>query len=95
MPGRLPGSRAALARVLRQARLVVSAGSYPAAEARRVVPDLAASLVEIPPGVDAGGIVPLKAAERRAARAAARAARHRPAGHQREPARARARAWTC
>jgi phosphatidylinositol alpha-1,6-mannosyltransferase len=70
VPGRLPGSRAALARVLRGARLVVSAGSYPAAEARRVVPDLTASLVEIPPGVDAGAIVPLRAAERRAARAA-------------------------
>ena len=52
-----------------RARLVVSAGSYPAAEARRVAPDLTASLVEIPPGVDAGAIVPLKAAERRAARA--------------------------
>jgi phosphatidylinositol alpha-1,6-mannosyltransferase len=69
VPGRLPGSQAALARVLRQARLIVSAGSYPAAEARRVVPDLTASLVEIPPGVDAGAIVPFKAAERRAARA--------------------------
>jgi phosphatidyl-myo-inositol dimannoside synthase len=69
VPGRLPGSRAALARVLRGARLVVSAGSYPAAEALRVAPDLTASLVEIPPGVDAGAIVPLKAAERRAARA--------------------------
>jgi len=33
------------------------------------VPDLTARLVEIPPGVDAGAIVPLKAAERRAARA--------------------------
>jgi len=69
VPGRLPGSRAALAHVLRHARLIVSAGQYPAAEARRVVPDLTASLVEIPPGVDAGAIVPLKAAERRAARA--------------------------
>jgi phosphatidylinositol alpha-1,6-mannosyltransferase len=69
VPGRLPGSRATLARVLRGARLVVSAGSYPAAEARRVVPDLTASLVEVPPGVDTGSIIPLQAAERRAARA--------------------------
>jgi phosphatidylinositol alpha-1,6-mannosyltransferase len=30
VPGRLPGSRAALARVLRQAELIVSAGRYPA-----------------------------------------------------------------
>ena len=68
VPARLPGSRAALARVLRDARLIVSAGRYPAAEARRVVPDFAGSLVEVPPGVDVSGIVPLKAAERRAAR---------------------------
>ena len=57
------------ARVLRGARLVVSAGCYPAAEARRAAPGLAAPLVEIPPGVDTGAIVPLKAPERRAARA--------------------------
>ncbi len=69
VPGRLPGSRAALGRVLRGAQLVVSAGRYPAAEARRAAPGLTAPLVEIPPGVDAGAIVPLKAAERRAARA--------------------------
>jgi phosphatidyl-myo-inositol dimannoside synthase len=68
VPGRVPGSRAALARVLRQATLVVSAGRYPAAEARRVVPDLTASLVEVPPGVDVSDIVALKAPERRAAR---------------------------
>jgi phosphatidylinositol alpha-1,6-mannosyltransferase len=68
VPGRLPGSRTALARVLRDARLIVSAGRYPAAEARRVVPDFDGALVEIPPGVDVGGIVPLTADERRAAR---------------------------
>ena len=68
VPGRLPGSRTALARVLRDARLIVSAGRYPTAEARRVVPDFDGTLVEIPPGVDVGGIVPLKAAERRTAR---------------------------
>ncbi len=38
VPGRLPGARAALARVLVGARLVVSAGGYPAAEARRAAP---------------------------------------------------------
>ena len=95
MPGRLPGSRAALARVLRGARLVVSAGRYPAAEARRVVPDLTASLVEIPPGVDAGAIVPLKAAERRAARAAPRPAGPGPAARRASAGWCRARAWTC
>jgi phosphatidylinositol alpha-1,6-mannosyltransferase len=68
VPGRLPGTRTALAHVLRGARLVLSAGSYPAAEARRAVPDLAASVVDIPPGVDVAAIAPLKAADRRAAR---------------------------
>lgn len=68
VPGRLPGARAALARVLREASIVVSAGRYPAAEGRRVVSDGAPSFVEIPPGVDASAVAPLKAAERRAAR---------------------------
>ncbi len=69
VPGRLPGARAALARVLRDASIVVSAGRYPAAEGRRVAPDLAAPFVEIPPGVDTAAVAPLKAPERRAARA--------------------------
>ena len=60
--------------MLRGARLVVSAGSYPAAEARRVAPDLTAPLVEIPPGVDTGAIVPLQAAERRGGAGRPRAA---------------------
>jgi phosphatidyl-myo-inositol dimannoside synthase len=69
VPGRLPGSRAALARVLRGARLVVSAGRYPAAEALHAAPGIAGRVVEIPPGVDAAAVTPLKAAARRAARA--------------------------
>jgi phosphatidylinositol alpha-1,6-mannosyltransferase len=69
VPGRLPGARAALARVLRGASIVLSAGGYPAAEARRAAPDLGAPVVEIPPGVDTAAMVPLKAPERRAARA--------------------------
>ena len=35
VPGRLPGARAALGRVLRGSSIVLSAGGYPAAEARR------------------------------------------------------------
>lgn len=69
VPGRLPGARAALARVLRDASIVVSAGRYPAAEGRRVVPDCDVPFVEIPPGVDTTAVAPLKAPERRAARA--------------------------
>ena len=95
VPGRLPGSRAALARVLRGR----GSSCRPAATRRprpgAPCPDLTASLVEIPPGVDAGAIVPLKAAERRAARAAARAARHGPLLVERRAGSSRARAWTC
>ena len=69
VPGRLPGARGALARVLRDASIVVSAGRYPATEGRRVVPGRATRFVEIPPGVDTAAVAPLKAPERRAARA--------------------------
>jgi phosphatidylinositol alpha-1,6-mannosyltransferase len=69
VPGRLPGSRHALARVLDGASIVISAGGYPAAEGRRAAPAMTAPVVEIPPGVDAGAITPLTAAQRRAARA--------------------------
>ena len=69
VPGRLPGSRAALRRVLDGATLIVSAGAYPAAEGRRAAPGITAPVVEIPPSVDTTAVAPLKAAERRAARA--------------------------
>jgi phosphatidylinositol alpha-1,6-mannosyltransferase len=70
VPGRLPGARSVLARVLGNARLIVSAGSYPAAEGRRAAHSgFTAPVVEIPPGVDPAAITPLAAPERRAARA--------------------------
>jgi phosphatidylinositol alpha-1,6-mannosyltransferase len=69
VPGRVPGARAALGSVLRGARLVVAAGGYPAAEGSHAAGDGIGPQVVIPPGVDTGTIVPLKAAERRAARA--------------------------
>ena len=69
IPGRLPGTRRALARVLEGAALVVSAGGYPAAEARRAAPAMTAPVVEIPPPVDTDAIVPLDAGARTAARA--------------------------
>jgi len=51
VPGRLPGSRALMRRVLREAAHVVAGGGYPAQEAWRVAGhDLPLSLV--PPGVD-------------------------------------------
>ncbi len=67
MPGRVPGTRRMLARVLRDARLVVAAGGYPAAEARRAAGrDL--PTVVVPPGVDLERFHPLTDAERRAER---------------------------
>lgn len=74
VPGRLPASRQALARVLRGATQVFASGRYPAAEAIRVmwgsrVPEYGSSkVVQIPPGVDTQRFIPLDDAARRAAR---------------------------
>lgn len=68
VPGRLPVTRAALARVVRRARLAVCAGHYPAAEARRATRDRMPSVAEVPPGVDTSRFVPLGEQERLAAR---------------------------
>jgi phosphatidylinositol alpha-1,6-mannosyltransferase len=70
VPGRLPGARGALARVLGGAALAVCAGGYPAAEARRVAGVAMPPVVEVPPGVDPQRFLPLDAAERAKARAA-------------------------
>ena len=74
VPGRLPASRQALARVLRGATQVFASGRYPAAEAIRVmwgsrVPEHGSSkVVQIPPGVDTQRFIPLDDAARRVAR---------------------------
>jgi phosphatidylinositol alpha-1,6-mannosyltransferase len=70
VPGRLPGSRQALAAVLARASLAVCAGGYPAAEARRVARTRMPPVVEVPPGVDTDRLRPLAAPARRKARAA-------------------------
>ncbi len=70
VPGRLPGSRQALAHVLSRSVLAVCAGGYPAAEARHVAGDRMPPVVEVPPGVDVERLRPLTAAARRKARAA-------------------------
>ena len=60
VPGRLPGTRAALGRVLRGAVHVVAAGRYPAAEAGRAVGAGAMPPVTVvPPGVDGERFRPL------------------------------------
>lgn len=68
VPGRVPGPRHALARVLRGAAIVIAAGGYPADEG-----ELAAGrglpVALVPPGVDTERFAPLDAAGRAAARA--------------------------
>jgi phosphatidylinositol alpha-1,6-mannosyltransferase len=59
IPGRVPGFRHELARVLRGARLVIAAGNYPAREAeraaRRTLP-----VAVVPPGIDVVRFRPLQ-----------------------------------
>ena len=69
VPGRLPATRPALARVLRNATHLVAGGGYPAAEARRAAGDGVPPITVVPPGVDAGRFVPLGADARAKARA--------------------------
>jgi phosphatidylinositol alpha-1,6-mannosyltransferase len=67
VPARLPGTDRLLGRVLRGAVLVVAAGGYPAAEARRAAErDL--PIVVVPPGVDVARFRPLDDSERSDAR---------------------------
>ena len=63
IPGRLPGARHLLGRVLRDASLVVAAGGYPAAEGERAA-GRALPTVVVPPGVDVARFRPLPADER-------------------------------
>ena len=71
VPGRLPVSRGLLARVVSQASLVIAAGGYPEAEARRAVglDRPFPPVVQIPPGVDVTRFRPLAAIDRAATRA--------------------------
>ncbi|HUE58379.1 MAG TPA: glycosyltransferase family 4 protein [Acidimicrobiales bacterium] len=68
VPGRIPGPKRLLAKVLREASLVISAGGYAEAEARRVEKDLP-PVVQIPPGVDVSKFAPLPPIEKASTRA--------------------------
>jgi phosphatidylinositol alpha-1,6-mannosyltransferase len=67
VPGRVPGPRHALSRVLRGAELVIAAGGYPADEGERAARQ-GLPVVVVPPGVDTERFVPLGEAERAAVR---------------------------
>ena len=69
VPGRLPVSRPLIAQVLRNSSLLISAGRYPEAEAKRAVGGSLPPVVHVPPGVDVTRFVPLARAERHAVRA--------------------------
>jgi len=64
VPGHLPATRRLLARVLRGAALVVSAGEYAVAEACRAVGGPLANVVQIPPSVDCTRFMPLDPSRR-------------------------------
>ena len=67
VPGRLPGSKQVLGRVLRGAQHIISAGGYPDQEGMHAAGRVLPSTV-VPPGVDTARFVPLSADERRSAR---------------------------
>ena len=69
IPGRLPLVASSLRRVLRHASVVVSAGGYPEAEARRNVAEGMPPVVAVPPGVDPQRFSPITATQRGAVRA--------------------------
>ncbi|MDQ2729468.1 MAG: glycosyltransferase family 4 protein [Actinomycetota bacterium] len=68
VPGRLPASRQLLGRVVRKASLLIAAGNYPEAEARRAAGSRGPMppVVQVPPGVDTKRFVPLPAIDRAA-----------------------------
>jgi phosphatidyl-myo-inositol dimannoside synthase len=59
IPGRLPLVRSTLRFVLRKAVVVVAAGGYPEAEARRAARKNMPPVIQIPPGVDTHRFVPV------------------------------------
>jgi phosphatidylinositol alpha-1,6-mannosyltransferase len=69
IPARLPGLATWSRDVLANASVVVCAGSYPEAEARRLAGARTPPVVVIPPGVDAARFAPLDEDARAAARA--------------------------
>lgn len=67
VPGRLPGSKQILARVLRGAQHIIAAGGYPAAEARQAGGENLPITV-VPPGVDTQRFAPIDFDQRNATR---------------------------
>jgi phosphatidylinositol alpha-1,6-mannosyltransferase len=68
IPGRVPGTRQLLNRVLGSATAVIAAGGYPAAEAERSLGRPLPPCTVVPPGVDVDAFRPQTDADRRATR---------------------------
>lgn len=64
VPGRLPGAKQILRRVLDRASLVIAAGGYPLAEAQRCV-GRSLNAIVIPPGVDPAAFRPVGSPDER------------------------------
>jgi phosphatidylinositol alpha-1,6-mannosyltransferase len=64
VPGRLPLIASTLRYVLRHASVVISAGGYPEAEARRIAAERMPRVLQIPPGVDTTRFRPLDVVRR-------------------------------
>jgi phosphatidylinositol alpha-1,6-mannosyltransferase len=64
VPGRLPLIASTLRYVLRHASVVISAGGYPEAEARRIAAERMPPVLQIPPGVDTTRFRPLDVVRR-------------------------------
>lgn len=69
IPGRFPGSKHLMGRVLAGAKLIVAAGPYPARQAQMAAGDRKLETVVVPPGVDTAKFRPLVGEERAEARA--------------------------
>ena len=71
IPGRIPVVASSLRYVLRRASVVVCAGGYPEAAARRNAAEYLAPVVRVPPGVDTSRFAPASATRRHDVRSAA------------------------
>jgi phosphatidylinositol alpha-1,6-mannosyltransferase len=68
IPGRIPVVASTLRSVLRHAKVVVCAGTYPESVARHSLGEYLPPVVQVPPGVDTERFVPLDAEQRSAVR---------------------------
>jgi phosphatidyl-myo-inositol dimannoside synthase len=64
VPGRLPIVASSLRYVLKNASVVICAGSYPESEVRRIVAEYTPPIIQVPPGVDTWRFTPIDPARR-------------------------------